>query len=287
MASYYDTLGVSKGADEKEIRRAYRSLARKYHPDLNPDDKDAEAGFKRINEAYEVLSDADNRKKYDRHGENWKQANRIDAQYEDAQSPFRGDFGDLFRSRGPGGGFGDLFGGRTGRTGPTRLEASVRVTLEEAFSGAKRNVTITSGGRDRRIEVSIPPGVDTGSVVRVAPGQGQEVWLKITVAPHSRFTREGADLFTEAKVPLEEVILGGEVEVRTLKGRVHLKVPPESQNGQRIRLAGQGMPKLGYPDNRGHLYIAVKPMMPRDLTDEERELVRKLKDLRDQGVIET
>jgi DnaJ-class molecular chaperone len=292
MAEYYKTLGVSKNASEKEIRQAFRRLARKYHPDLSPGDGEAEEMFKRINEAYEVLSNPSTRKKYDRYGDKWKYADQIEAQYRTGPgAPF--GWADGGRGRGPRpqsdplagfedllGGFGDLFGRRGRTAAATRAEASVEVSLEEAFAGTKRKVTISSRGNDRRIEVSIPPGVDTGSVVRITPGGGQELLLNITVAPHRRYTRKGDDLTTEVEVALEDTILGGEVDVQTLKGRVRVKIPPESQNGQRIRLAGQGMPKLGSKGVRGDLYIVVRPKMPKNLTSDERELIRVFKALR-------
>ena len=293
MESYYDMLGVSKSASDKEIRQAFRLLARKHHPDLNRGDKDAEDEFKRVNEAYEVLSDRKTRKQYDRYGDKWKYADRIEEAQGgfSARSPYtwtnRG--GDDPFGSGPSGGFEDLFGGLGDLLGPrgrasaaSRLEASVEVTLEEAFSGAKRNVTISSSGRDRRIEVTIPPGVDTGSVVRIRPGEGHELLLNITVEPHKRFTRNGVDLITEVEVPMEDAILGGEVDVQTLGRKVRLNVPPESQNGQRIRLAGQGMPKLGSPETKGDLYVTVRAGLPSDLTKEEKKLIAKYKKLRSQ-----
>lgn len=286
MADYYDVLGVPKNADEKEIRKAYRKLARKYHPDLNPDDKKAEDRFKRINEAYELLSDAEDRKKYDKYGDDWKHADQIEAQFRNrGGSRFgRATYGgvDDLPGSGPFSGFGDLFGTAGRASSMSRMETSVEVSLEEAFAGTRRNVTITAAGSERRIEVTIPPGVDTGSVVRVSPGEGQQLLLSIVVTPHRRFRRKGGDLTTEVEVLLEEAVLGGEVEVQTLKGRVRLKVPPESQNGQRVRLKGQGMPKLGSKDTRGDLYVAIRPVMPKDLTKEEKELFLKLKELHSQ-----
>ena len=167
--------------------------------------------------------------------------------------------------------------------GPTRLETSATVSLEEAMVGTTRTVTITSPEGERRLEVRVPAGVRTGSVVRVSPGDGREVHLKIEVSPHARFRREGDDLHTEVEVPLEDAVLGGEVTVRTLRRAVSLKIPPESQNGQRIRLTGQGMPKLGDPESVGDLLVTVRPRMPRNLTDEERGLFRRLRELRGRG----
>ena len=293
MASYYETLGVSKDASEKDIRQAYRSLARKHHPDLNPNDDEAERQFKRINEAYEVLSDADSRQKYDRYGDMWRQADNIEAQR--AQGGPRAhtrtgggrgpggvdadfDFGDIL------GGLGDLFGGgRTRTRGRQRANAAVTVSLEEAFAGARRRVFAPDGGGSRRIEVTIPPGVDNGSVVRISLDSGAELYLNVTVSPHTRFRRKGSDLEVDAPVPLADAVLGGEIDLRTLGGRLRLKIPPESQNGQRIRLTGQGMPRLGEPAKRGDLYAIVRPQMPSKVSAEERKLFERLRQLRESG----
>ena len=292
MANYYDILGVSKNADEKEIRQAFRSAARKHHPDLNPGDKEAEAKFKRINEAYEVLSDPESRNKYDRYGDQWKHADQIETQFrQGADWPFRHRYGtgsvddgfefDQF------GGLDDLlgrFGGRGGRRGgtaaKTRIDGPLTVTLEQAFSGTRSHVTFPSRDGERRIEVTIPPGVDTGSVVHVSPDKNSDLYLNITVSPHPRFQREGNDLYTEVEVPLEDALLGGETQMQTLNKRVHLKVPPGSQNGQRIRLAGQGMPKLGAPETKGDLYVTLRPTLPENLTEDEKDLIIRFKELR-------
>ena len=280
MADYYAELGIGREADEKEVRSAFRRLARQYHPDLNPGDEGAEERFKRVNEAYEVLSDEEKRKAYDKYGDNWQRAEEIESQYgggayRTTTSAGFGGFEDLlggFR-------FGDFEGFGAGRQPMAKMETDVEVTLEEAFSGSQRIVTISRGGQDRRIEVTIPRGVATGSAVRVRPGQGHELLLNVTVAPHRRFTRRGADLHIDVDVPFEDAILGGSVDVATMERRVQLKVPPESRNGQKIRLAGKGMPVLGSPDKRGDLYVVLRPVMPRGLTDEQKELVRRLKEL--------
>lgn len=281
MADYYDVLGVSKTADDKGIRQAYRRLARKYHPDLNPGDESAEKRFKEINEAHEVLSDPEARKKYDTYGDRWKHADQFEA-----QGPFtyggRGaaDFGaDIFS------GFEDILGkARSGRAGwastASRLETPVTVSLEDAFYGSVHNVTITSSTGQRRVEVTVPPGVDTGSKVRFTLDGDTEILLKVTVAPHERFERKGADLYMEVQVPFEDAILGGESRVETLTGGLHVKVPAGTQNGQRIRLARQGMPKLKRPSERGDLYVTVRPDVPKKLSDDERRLLEELRRLR-------
>ncbi len=274
MASYYEILGVDRKADEKQVRQAFRKQARQFHPDLNPGDQEAEEKFKRVNEAYEVLSDPDSRRKYDRFGDRWKQADRFDRPPDMGGDPFSG-LDDLLSH------FGGGFGRRSRRSASVRrMETPVTVSLEDAYAGARFNVTIPAGGGERRVEVKVPPGVDTGSVVHVSLDRGNQLFLNVTVTPHSRLTRKGADLYTDVRVPLEDAMLGGEVEVDSLKGKVRLKVPAESQNGQRIRLAGQGMPRLGSPDTRGDLYVTLRPVLPAGLTDEERELVERLRELR-------
>ena len=291
MASYYETLGVSQKANEGEIRQAFRRQARKYHPDLNPGDSEAEAKFKLINEAYEVLSDSEKRQKYDRYGDKWKHADQFESQYgHGSGSPFSWTFGggrssDDFEYN-MSGGLDDVLGqfGRSrrqrARTGPKRVETPVTVTLEEAFAGTMRNVTGAIGDRERRIEVTIPPGVDTGSVVRFPLDKDNELLLNVTVSPHPRFRRQGTDLHLEVEVPFEDAVLGCETDLQTLKGKVRLKVPPESQNGQRIRLGGQGMPKLGAPETSGDLYAILRPTLPKNLKKEERDLLIKFKEVR-------
>ena len=279
--SHYDTLGVSRDADEKVVRRAFRRMARKYHPDLNPGDEDAERRFKEINEAYEVLSDPEKRGKYDRFGDNWKHADQMGAGFgsggpfewtvthSGGESPF-GNADDLLNQ---------FFGGRR-RRAPAHVETTVEISLEEAFHGAKRLVTYTAHGRSRRLEVSIPPGVDNGSTVRISPDPGQQILINIVLTRHPRLERKGNDLYLELPIPVEDAILGAEIDVPTLTGRVRLTVPAESQNGQRVRLAGQGMPNRRSPSTRGDLYVVLRPTMPKDLTEEERKLVQRLRELR-------
>lgn len=289
MADYYDTLGIQRDADEKAIRGAFRRLARKYHPDLNKEDADAEARFKEVNEAYEVLSDADSRKKYDTYGDQWKDADRIEEQRRATRSPFdftaRGyyDNSDLFSGfediLGEGGGFRDFESRRSPRS--VRTETSVTVSLEQAYRGTTINANLTTRGRARRFEVEIPPGVDDGSVVRVTPESGTELLFRVSVTPHPRFRRLGEDIYTDIAVAFEDAILGGEAEVLTLDGRrIAVTIPENSQNGQNIRLRGLGMPTLGSPEKKGDLYATVRPAMPKSLTDEQRGLIERFRELR-------
>ena len=318
---YYSVLGVNRDASEREIKQAYRRLARKYHPDVNPGDKSAEARFKQVNEAYEVLSDKEKRKKYDQFGDQWQYADRF-AQAGYQGSPFSdfsqgGSTSFRFEEADLGSLFGDLFGDRFGgqRVRPRRgqdIKHPVEVTLEEAYHGTKRTIALRaeefcsgcqgtgriqnmpcsacrgSGvvSRIKRLEVKIPPGVKDGSRVRIAGkgeagygGAGGDLYLMISVKPHRLFERRGDDLYVEVAVPLVVAVLGGEVQVPTLKGKLALKIPPETQNGRAFRLAGQGMPHLGN-SSRGDLLAKVNVVLPTNLSPQEKELFKKLSQLR-------
>jgi len=316
---YYQTLGVAKAASDKELKQAYRKLARKHHPDVNPGDKSAEARFKEINEAYEVLGDPEKRKKYDELGANWRM-------YEQAQqqgggfpggSPFGGAGGGAWNinTGGPGGGYRtmteeemhDLFGnedpfsdffktffgggsatreggrarqGRAPRTQKGRdIEHEVELTLEEAYHGATRRISIKQGGHARSVDVRIPVGVKDGSRVRAA-GEGEaganggasgDLYLRVRIRPHPVFERKGTDLHAKVAVPVTTAVLGGEAQVPTITGSVRLKIPETTQSGQIFRLKGHGMPSVGKPDDRGDLYATVEIQLPRSLTKEQRE----------------
>jgi curved DNA-binding protein len=315
---YYQTLGVAKTASDKELKQAYRKLARKHHPDVNPGDKSAEARFKEINEAYEVLGDPEKRKKYDELGANWRM-------YEQAQqqgqgfpggSPFGGPGGAWnINMGGPGGGYRtmteeemhDLFGnedpfsdffktffggggatreggrarqGRTPRTQKGRdIEHEVELTLEEAYHGATRRISIKQGGHARSVDVRIPVGVKDGSRVRAA-GEGEsganggasgDLYLRVRIKPHPVFERKGTDLHAKVAVPVTTAVLGGEAQVPTITGSVRLKIPETTQSGQVFRLKGHGMPSVGKPDDRGDLYATVEVQLPRSLTKEQRQ----------------
>jgi molecular chaperone DnaJ len=320
----YEVLGIKREASEKEIRSAYRRLARKYHPDVNPGDKTAEAKFKEINNAHEILSDQEKRRKYDKYGDQWQYADQIEEmqRQQSAGDYFRraqtgrdggfqfetdGDFGDLF---------GNLFRGRQ-RRGPSRrkgedIDYPIDITLEEAANGTTRMLSMqvpetctTCGGTGqlagavchvceglgsriemRRIEVKIPNGVNEGSRVRIA-GKGQpgsngapngDLYLIVSTRPHERFERKGDDLYEEVPVPLTEAVLGGEVEVPTLRGRVMLNIPPLTQNGRSFRLAGQGVPHLN-GSGKGDLYARVKVILPARLSEREKQLFEELREL--------
>ena len=314
---YYAVLGVPKTASDAEIKKTYRKLARKYHPDLNPGDKAAEAKFKDINEANEVLSDADKRRKYDELGANWRQ-------YEQARQSGASPEGwpGGFQSGGGGGGatyrtmtpdemeelfgtddpFSDFFhtffggagaGGARGSTRAARprrgqdFESGVDLTLEEIFSGATRRLAFKRDGQDRTVDVRIPAGVKDGARVRVA-GEGGgasgaapagDLYLVVRQLPHSRFERRGQDLYVKVAVPIPTAVLGGEVAVPTLAGTtLRLKVPELTPSGRLFRLRGHGMPTVGKPDERGDLYATIELEVPPQLSADDRKHYEALRD---------
>lgn len=308
---YYKTLGVERGASDQDIRKAYRRLARQYHPDVNPGDTAAEDKFKQINEAYEVLSDKSKRQKYDELGQSYQQWQRMGGQPGgfdwSGWSSGQPGGGIRFEYGTPGGNGGDIFseffrnifggmGGRSaGATDSRRgyqpaaagrdLEVEAQITLEEAYRGTQRIVRVG----DRELTVSIPAGARTGQRVRLSgqgePGYGRgskpgNLYVKVTVLDHAVFRREGDDLHTELKIPLYVAVLGGNVKVRTLDGDVSLRIQPGTQSGSNIRLRGKGMPRLRDPKGHGDLFAHILVQVPTDLSDEERQLFEKLSALR-------
>lgn len=289
---YYAILGVPKTASEKEIRAAYRKKARKLHPDLNPGNKQAEEEFKQVNEAYEVLSDPEKRKKYDDLGAHWNEYQTWENAEQQAGAqgwPFgaqQGQFNQYFENQYP---FSDFFENFFGWSrGPRRgadVIQPITMTLEEAYHGITHTIEIPEpSGKSRRIEVRIPAGVDSGTQIRLA-GQGApgreggprgDMYVAIEVQPSERFERRGANLYTEVRIPLTTALLGGEVKVPTLTGQVALKIPPETQNGRVFRIGGKGMPRPGAPTRHGDLYAEVYVELPRHLSEREKELVREL-----------
>ena len=303
---YYAVLGVGKTATQKEIKQAFRRLARQYHPDVNPNNKEAEARFKEINEAYEVLSDPEKRKRYDELGADWQQYEQYQQYARSRQGagaePGAGgftyrrmspeDLEDLFGGESPYSDFFEsMFGSGAGTTARARaprrgydLEYPIEVTLEEAAQGATRRLGLEdSAGQVRQVEVKIPPGARDGTRVRVA-GQGSaggaggprgDLYLIVQVLPHATFTREGDDLRTRVAARMTTMLLGGEVEVPTLGGRVMLKIPPDTPDGKTFRLRGKGMPRLGRPGEHGDLYAEVHVALPRRLTPAQRRLMEE------------
>lgn len=298
---YYSVLGVSKTSTDDEIKKAFRKLARKYHPDLNPGDKAAEAKFKDINEANEVLGDPAKRKKYDELGANWRQyeqqasSGRPPAGFgPDGRGGFRtmsademnelfGEempFSDFFSTFFGGGGPRERSGGRQSR--PRRghdVEAEAQLTLEEAFAGTTRKVGMQRGSSDHTVEVRIPAGVKEGARVRAAGeggattggGQPGDLYLSIRILPHARFERRGQDLHTRERVPVTTAVLGGEIGVHSISGStLRLKIPELTRAGRVFRLKGHGMPAVGNSSERGDLYVAVDIDIPPQLSPEER-----------------
>ncbi len=296
---YYQSLGVARTASADEIRKEYRKLAMKYHPDRNPNDKQAEDRFKEINEAYQVLSDPQKRARYDQLGSaysnyqrgggtpdgfNWDQwqtrntggSGQQQVNFDDLFGAGGGGFSDFFSSI-----FGGMGGGQTNagrRAAPQSYEQTMPITLLEAFKGSKR--ILESGGR--RLEVKIPAGAKTGSKIRVtggAPG-GSDLYLKVDVEHDPRFEREGDNLQTPVTIDVFTALLGGNVEVATMTGKVMLTIPAGTQPEQLFRLAGRGMPHLKDPEQKGDLFVRVKVRIPRNLSAEQKTLLAKVQDLK-------
>ena len=307
---YYETLGVPKTATEDEIRTAFRRLARKHHPDVAKDKKVAEEKFKEINEAYEVLSDPEKRKKYDQLGAGWNQPGGFQpppgwgaqqpgggfqqwqwggGENGGVQFEFGGTgFSDFFEAFFGGGRGRSAFGGFGGRQATAErgadVEADIMVTLEEAFHGSTRTVSLRRAGSNKveNYQVKIPRGVHEGQRIRLA-GQGEagvhggksgDLFLRVRLAKHPDFSVEGSDLVHEIKIEPWRAVLGSELLVPTLEGNVRLKIPPGTQGGQRFRLRERGLPSTS--GKRGNLYVDVQIKVPRKLTEREREIWREL-----------
>jgi curved DNA-binding protein len=314
---YYQILGVPRDASQKDIKKAFRHLAREYHPDMNSA-PEAEAKFKEINEAYEVLSDPEKRAKYDRLGRSYQQWQQSGGQpggfdwsqwVSGAPGGFRveysGNASDLFsdffeaifggaarQTRG-GVDLEDLFGGRARRAGYGQQQMSGRdidttaeITLEEAYHGTTR--MLSKDGR--RLQVKIPRGAHTGTRVRIAGegqassnGQAGDLYLNVTVQGHPHFERKGDDLYQDITIDLYTAVLGGEVQVNTMTGKVTLKINPGTQQHQLIRLRGRGMPRLREPDSFGDMYVRVHIEIPTDLSAKERALFKELANIRERS----
>jgi DnaJ-class molecular chaperone len=293
---YYEVLGVKRGAPDDELKKAYRKLARKFHPDLNPGDKTAESQFKQLQEAYDVLSNAEDRKLYDQYGENWRavKAGAGTGAPTQESGPRQGGFDfnefDFGRFSSGGGGdfdiFEELFGGARGRGGPARgrgrdVEAELELSLEEAHRGGRRTLQMQTA--EKTIDVNIPAGVRDGSTVRLA-GQGGsgangsepgDLYLHIRLRPHPVLTVKGDDLEVELPLAPWEAVLGANVEAPIIDGKVGVKIPAGARSGQRLRLRGQGLNKRS--GGRGDEYVRLKIVVPKEVSAEERRLYEELK----------
>ncbi|PIB32116.1 molecular chaperone DnaJ [Gaetbulibacter sp. 5U11] len=294
VIDYYKTLGISKTASDKDIKKAYRKLARKYHPDLNPNDKEAEKKFKEINEANEVLSNPENRKKYDQYGAHWKnseayeQAKQQQQQqraYQDQAGNSGGyseqDFEDIF---------GSMFGGQASdRQRGTKFRgqdfnAELQLDLKDVYTEHKRTLTINN----KNIRITIPAGVENGQTIKIKGHGGKgvnggpngDLYIQFSIQNHSKFKRDKDNLYTTVDLDLYTALLGGDLMVDTFNGKVKLTVKPETQNGTKVKLKGKGFPKYKKGDQFGDLYITYQIKTPTKLTDKEKELFTELQKLR-------
>ncbi len=287
---YYKILGINKNASDDDIKKAYRKLARKLHPDLNPNDKDAHHKFQQVNEANEVLSDPEKRKKYDLHGKDWQHADQFEQQRRSqGQSPFGraeqfsgnadSDFSSFFES---------MFG-NTGHSRQTKFRgqdynAELKLSLTDAILTQQQTLTVNG----KNIRITIPAGVENGQVIKLkgygAPGvnggPAGDLYITFIIAPHPRFKRLGNDLYTNATIDLYTALLGGETTIDTLTGKVKLKVNPETQSGTKIRLKGKGFPVYKKDGETGDLYVTYDVELPTNLTEKQKSLFSELAKLK-------
>ncbi|HYK47862.1 MAG TPA: J domain-containing protein [Parafilimonas sp.] len=288
FVDYYKTLGLDKNANEEEIKKAYRKLARKYHPDLNPNDKEANRKFQQINEANEVLSDPEKRKKYDQYGKDWKHAEEFEkARQSQARShdwedytysggQHEGDFSDFFES---------LFGKRRSARSDVKFRGSdyqseLHLALSDVFHTHKQVLTVNG----KNIRITIPAGVEDGQVIKlkghggpgVNGGPNGDLFITFVIAPDAKFKRLGNDLYTTVELDLYTAVLGGEVTMDTLSGKIKLKVNPGTQNGSTIRLKGKGFPVYKKEGEFGDLFVTWQVKLPTRLNEKQKELFRQL-----------
>jgi curved DNA-binding protein len=291
FVDYYKLLGIDKTATPKEIKNAYRKLARKFHPDLNPNDKDAKRNFQQINEANEVLSDPEKRKKYDQYGKEWQHSEQFEKQkqYQRQSSDSRGsrytsgsqsegDFSDFFESM-----FGGAAGAGRGRQVKYRGEdynAELHLELIDAYKTHKQTLTVNG----KKIRITIPAGIENGQTIKIAGHGGQgvnggpdgDLYIAFSIANHSRFKRLGNDLYTSIDLDLYSAVLGGEITIDTLDGKVKLKVKPETQNGTKVKLKDKGFPVYKNEGQFGDLLITYSVKIPTNLTERQRKLFTQL-----------
>ncbi|SHH17118.1 DnaJ C-terminal domain-containing protein [Flavobacterium defluvii] len=296
---YYKILDVTKSATEAEIKKAYRKLARKYHPDLNPNDKEAEKKFKEINEANEVLSNAENRKKYDKYGKDWKHADEFEKagydpnqqQYSRQQSSsqdFSGFGGDFSGSD-----FSDFFNSMYGSGRSSRSQAKYRgqdfnaelqLDLTSAYTTHKQNLTVNG----KNIRITIPAGVENGQVIKISGhggagvngGPNGDLYITFIIENNSDFKREGNNLYSNVDLDLYTAVLGGEISIKTFDGKVKIKVPAETQTGTKVKLKGKGFPVYKKENQFGDLYVTYNLKIPTKLSQKEKELFAELSKLR-------
>jgi curved DNA-binding protein len=290
FVDYYQILGIDKSATQKDIKSAYRKLARKYHPDLNPNDKDAKKNFQQINEANEVLSDPEKRRKYDQYGNDWKHAEEFEkakqyneqssnsrrASYSGAQS--EGDFSDFFES---------LFGGSAGAGSRGQVKfrgedynAELQLELIDAYKTHKRTLTVNG----EKIRITIPAGIENGQTIKITGhggsgingGPNGDLYITFSIANHPNIKRLGNNLYASADLDLYTAVLGGEIIIDTLDGRVKLNVKPETQNGSKIKLKGKGFPVYKNEGHFGDLYVTFAIKIPTNLTDKQKALFKEL-----------
>jgi len=295
FVDYYKILGIDKTATDKDIKKAYRKLARKYHPDLNPNNKEAEKKFKEINEANEVLSNAENRKKYDKYGKDWqhgdefKKAQQQQNKRQYQQQGFGGggyseqDFSDYFES---------MFGGGSGFSGQRSgvkykgqdFNAELQLNLKDVYKSQKQVLTVNN----KKIRLTIPAGIENGQVIKIKGkggigvngGPNGDLYIKFSIANHTQFKRDGNNLYTSVNLDLYTAILGGEITIDTFSGKVKLKIASGTQNETKVKLKGKGFPVYKKEGQFGDLIIAYKIKIPTKLSDKEFALFEELQKLR-------
>ncbi|MBO9615139.1 MAG: J domain-containing protein [Dyadobacter sp.] len=286
FVDYYQILGLDKNADDKAIKNAYRKLARKYHPDLNPNDKEAQKKFQELNEANEVLSDPEKRKKYDKYGKDWQHSAEFE-QARQARSQAGGQEGQWYG--GSNEGFSDFFesmfgsgfgGGRQARFRGQDYQAEIHLGLRDAYETHKQTLTVNG----KNIRITVPAGVENGQTIKIAGhggpgsngGPNGDLYITFSVGVDEKFRRSGNDLHVKAELDLYTAVLGGELVVETLSGKVKLPVKPETQNGSVVRLKGKGFPVYKQEGQFGDLYVTFDVKIPTNLTDRQKELFTEL-----------
>jgi curved DNA-binding protein len=292
FVDYYKTLGIAKEANEKEIKAAYRKFARKYHPDLNPNNKEAEKKFKEINEANEVLSDPEKRKKYDEFGKDWQHADEIRkarsqqssrSNTQQGYEEFTGDFSDFFES---------MYGNSGNRSRQTRfrgqdLNAEMHLTLRDVYKAQKQTLTVNG----KNIRLSFPAGIEHGQVIKISGygaqgvngGPNGDLYIAFSITNDTKFKREGSNLFTTIHVDLYTALLGGEVLIDTFDGQVKLKITAGTQPGTKVKLKGKGFPIYKKENEFGDLFVTYQVKLPTTLSDEEKDLFTQLQKIRENG----